>query len=112
MITAKDELFNHLKHLIKKDEAEQMIEEYEEEVIAQLYKVYKIEANSSYIGTSLVAARTADEANNYIDNFREIDKDNKSDSWGYHNVSEDDVLENIWSSEVGIIDYGIRYCGW
>ena len=111
MITARDELFNHLKYLVEKDEAETMIEEYKEEVIAQSYKVYKIEANSSYTGYSLVAAKSADEANHYIDNFREIDKDNQGDSWGYSNVNEDDVLENIFSNETGILDYGIRYCG-
>lgn len=112
MITAKDELLNHLKYIIEKDEAEKIIEEYEEEIITQLYKVYKIEANSSYIGISLVAARTADEANKYINDFRENDKENRCDSWGYSSVDEDDVLENIFSSENGILDYGIRYCGW
>lgn len=111
MITARDELFNHLKYIIEKDEAEQMIEEYEEEVIAQLYKVYKVESELSYTGTSLVAARSAEEANKYIDDFRERDKDNKSDSWGYCYVNESDVLENIFSKESGIIDYGIRYSG-
>jgi len=111
MITARDKLFNYLNQLVKKEEVEKMIEEYEEEVFAQLYKVYKVESNSSYIGTSLVAARTADEANHYINIFREIDKNNESDSWGYCTVNEDDALENTWSSKSGILDYGIRYCG-
>lgn len=75
------------------------------------YKVYKIDSNSSYIGYSLVAANTAEEANQYIGSFREEDSDNKCDSWGYANVSEDDVLEHIFSDEPGIIDYGIRYFG-
>lgn len=112
MITAREELFNHLKYLVEKDEAENMIEEYKEEVLSESYKVYKIESNFSYIGTSLVAAKTAKEANHYIENFKEIDKDNRSDSCGYSYVDEDDALENIYSSESGILDYGIRYCGW
>lgn len=45
MITARDKLFNYLNQLVKKEEAEKMIEEYEEEVFAQLYKVYKVESN-------------------------------------------------------------------
>lgn len=75
------------------------------------YKVYEIDSKCSYIGTSLVAAKTAEEANKYIDGFREIDKDNKCDSWGYADVSEDDVIENLWSEESGIIKHGIRYYG-
>lgn len=73
------------------------------------YKVYKIDSNSSYIGYSLVAANTSEEANQYIDSFREEDNDSKCDSWGYANVREDDVLEHIFSDEPGIINYGIRY---
>ncbi len=111
MITARKELLDHLIPLVGKDEAEIMIEEYKDEIIADLYKVYKIESNSCYIGTSLVAAKTVNEANYYINIFRELDKDNTSDSYGYSTVTEDDVIEKIYSSESGIIDYGIHYYG-
>ena len=111
MITVREELLNHLTPLVGKDEAEVMIEEYREEIILDLYKVYKIEPNSCYRGTSLVAAKTASEANNYIENFRDLDKDNANDSGGYSDVNEDDMLENIYSNESGIIDYGIYYHG-
>ena len=75
------------------------------------YKVYEIDSKRSYIGTSLVAAKTVEEANEYIKSYREFDKDNKGNSWGYSDVSEYDVIENLWSEESGIIKYDIRYCG-
>ena len=75
------------------------------------YKVYEIDSKCSYICTSLVAAKTAEEANEYIKSYREVDKDNKGDSWGYSDVSEDDIIENLWSEEPGIIKYDIRYYG-
>ena len=75
------------------------------------YKVYEIDSKCSYIGTSLVAARTAEEANEYIESYREFDKDNKGNSWGYSDVGEDDVIENLWSEESGIIKHGIYFHG-
>ena len=75
------------------------------------YKVYEIDSKCSYIGTSLVAAKTVEEANEYIESYRKVGNDNKGDSWGYLDVGEDDVIENLWSDKPGIINYGIRYFG-
>lgn len=88
-----------------------MLEAKESDLDIEKYKVYEINSKCSYIGTSLVAAKSAEEANEFIESYREIDKDNKCDSWGYSDVSEEDVIENLWSEESGIINHGISYYG-
>lgn len=73
------------------------------------YKVYKISPFGSYSGNSLVAAESAKEANEFIKSFKRVDKENNNNSFGYSFVDEDDVLDYVRSSVIGIIDYGITY---
>ncbi len=80
--------------------------------MSEKYKVYEIIPNvRCYGGVSLVAAKTVDEANCYIKTFEKEDKHNQNNSGGYSNVTEDDVLEHIWSDKAGILNYGIYYRG-
>lgn len=74
-----------------------------------MYKVYEIQSKKHYIGTSLVAANNAEEANKIIDEFKKRDKDNKDNSYGYEYVTEDYVIHDIFASNKGIIYYGIIY---
>ena len=46
-----------------------------------------------------------------VGEFKDFDKDNKLDSWGYELVDEDDVIESVYSEEKGIMLYGIYYSG-
>lgn len=73
------------------------------------YKVYKISPSGNYSGSSLVAAKSPDSANEFIKAFKEVDKNNNCNSLGYSFVDEDDVLDYVRSSVTGIIDYGINY---
>lgn len=73
------------------------------------YKVYKISPSDYYNGSSLVAAESAEEANEFIKSFKEANND--CNSLGYSFVDEDDVLDYVRSSVTGIIDYGRNYIG-
>lgn len=97
----------------KIEDLEKRIRELENQSMStsKRYKVYEIMANNCYIGVSLVAANTAEEANKYIYEFKNKDENNDFNSFGYSKVSEDDVIENIWSEELGIIKYDIHYYG-
>ena len=75
------------------------------------YKVYMINSNAHYIGKSLVAAESAEEANKIIDAFVHNDPHNHEDSWGYCHVDEGDVIEDIYAERKGILYYGISYTG-
>ena len=76
------------------------------------YKVYKIEPNQGcYSGVSLVAAKNADEANIYIKNFKDRDKNNYADSYGYSYVNETDVIEGLYSVLPDLVWLGIYYRG-
>ena len=75
------------------------------------YKVYQCDSEAYYSGYALVAADDADEANEYVKDFKESDINNNFDSRGYSKISEHDLLESIVSSTCGIIEYGIRYTG-
>lgn len=75
------------------------------------YNVYKIDSTLCYYGISLVAAKDADEANDFIQEFKREDFSNTLDSKGYSYVDETDVLEDVYSERKGIIMYGIRYFG-
>lgn len=78
-----------------------------------MYKVYIIDSEMCYTGYALVAAENAEMATKEIEIFKRADKDNFEDSKGYcPNVSEDDVLEGVFSENSGIIFHGIRYTGW
>lgn len=75
------------------------------------YKVYRCESYASYSGYSLIAASSAKEANEIIREFQKSDKDNHFNSWGYASVTEEDVIEGVFSNTKGILEYGIRYSG-
>ena len=75
------------------------------------FPVYKIYSKMHYGGSALVAANSAKEANEFIDSYKEIDKDNSGNSWGYSYVDEDDRLSYIFATCTGILDYGIYYTG-
>lgn len=78
--------------------------------------IYKIDPLVCYNGVGLIAANSAEEANSIIDAFVLSDPHNKSDSWGYSHVYEDDKIDYIttnedWGDKPGIILYGIFYSG-
>ena len=79
------------------------------------YKVYSVNPGGRYErcyrGTSLVAADNAEEANQIIEDKIREDKDNRNDMWGYGEVDEDCVIENVYSEVKGIVHYGIYYYG-
>lgn len=75
------------------------------------YKVYVIDSESHYTGTSLVAAESAEEANKIIDTFVKDDPHNYCDSWGYCHVDEYEAIEGVYSEQKGIIYRGIYYTG-
>lgn len=64
-----------------------------------------------YDGFALIAAMTAEEANEYIADFKKRDSNNKHDSYGWIYVYEDDVIENLSSSIGGIIYDYVHYSG-
>ena len=73
-----------------------------------MYNVYKIDAKACYDGFALVAAESVEDANEIISDFKAEDPHNKMDSWGYGYVTEYNLIENLYSSYKGIIDYGIH----
>ncbi len=75
------------------------------------FPVYKVSSKIYYGGSALVAAHSAEEANEFIDAFKEVDKNNSADSWGYDYVDEDDKLDYIFATCTGILDHGIYYTG-
>ena len=76
-----------------------------------MHNVYKINSKCYYSGISFVAADNADEANAFIDSFKKSDPENIFDSRGYENVTEDNVVDNLYSDIKGIIYKDIYYCG-
>lgn len=76
------------------------------------FNVYEISPNPCYCGFALVAAKNAQEANGYIESFKDEDSNNECDSWGYSSVSETDQIEDVFSERKGILTYGICYGGW
>lgn len=76
------------------------------------FPVYKVFPLAHYGGSALVAANSAEEANEFIDSFREVDKNNSANSWGYEHVTEEgNRLDYIYASCTGILDHGIYYSG-
>jgi len=76
-----------------------------------MFKVYKVDSKAYYTGYALVGAHSAEEANEYINDFKTFDSHNDSDSWGYEFVTEDDKLDCIHATSAGILEYGIHYMG-
>lgn len=78
----------------------------------KLYPVYRVYADRrEYVGEALIAAETLDEAQSFLRDFKNQDKDNKNDSWGYPNVTEKDLDPHLFSDEKGLIYPGIYYSG-
>ena len=74
--------------------------------------IYISRCEACYTGYSIVAAKTADEANEYIKQFKERDKGNLGDSKGYSFVDEDDIVREVYTERSGIVLHGIHYNGW
>lgn len=54
-----------------------------------MYNVYHVyPCDCSYVGYSLVAAKSVEDANRIIQNFRDSDKGNDCDSYAYSDVSK------------------------
>ena len=76
------------------------------------YKVYEILPKfGCYHGLSLVAAESAEKANQVIRKFINDDPNNNMDSWGYSLVEEYNIIEGLYSEQEGIVHMGIYYYG-
>ena len=75
------------------------------------YKVYLIDPLCHYIGSALVAADSAEEANELIGKFKDSDTHNYLDSYGYSYVDEGNKIESVFSIRKGIVHFGIYYYG-
>ena len=79
--------------------------------IAQ-YKIYRVyPCDCAYVGYSLVAASSVEDANRIIQDFKDSDKGNVRDSYAYGDVSESDLMEDLISTREGIILEGFYYTG-
>ena len=76
------------------------------------YKVYQIyPCDCAYVGYSLVAAKSVEDANRIIQDFKDSDKSNDRDSYAYGDVSESNLIEDLISTREGIILEGFYYTG-
>ncbi len=75
---------------------------------ANTFQLYSIDAKLGYDGISFVAATDAENANHYIDVFKDVDKHNASCSEGYSSISEMDRLEGVFCDAPGFVYHGIR----
>ena len=75
------------------------------------YNIYEVDSKFYYNGIALVAAENVDEANRIIQSYRDCDENNTCDSWGWENVSKDNLVPELFSKEKGIILNRIHYCG-
>ena len=76
------------------------------------YKVYPVyPCDCAYVGHSLVAAKSAEDANRIIQDFKDSDKGNDRDSYAYGDVSESNLIEDLISTREGIILEGFYYTG-
>lgn len=111
----KKQDLNQLERLIKKytDFACEYLKglDCESETNNAIYNVYKIESDYYYRGSAIVAAKTVEEANEYIRKFISEDNLNKLDSWGYTFVDKNDMIEHVYSDISGMLDLGIYYYG-
>ena len=68
------------------------------------YKVYQVyPRDCAYVGYSLVAAKSVEDANRIIQDFKDSDKSNDRDSYAYSDVSESNLIEELISTHEGII---------
>lgn len=75
-----------------------------------IYKVYCVHSKNHYNGSAYVAAENAEKANEIIRKYKENDPNNKSDSWGWSEVKENNYIDEL-SDIHGILDNDIRYYG-
>lgn len=76
------------------------------------YKVYQVyPCDCAYVGYSLVAARSVEDANRIIQDFQNSDPHNERDSYAYGDVSESNLMEDLISTREGIILEGFYYTG-
>ena len=73
------------------------------------FNVYEISSAFDYHGYSLVAAKSASQANAFIEAFKQSDPNNAYDSMGYNFVDESDRISNIYSDITGFIMHEIYY---
>lgn len=73
------------------------------------FNVYEISSTSDYHGYSLVAAKSASQANAFIEDFKKSDPGNIYDSMGYNFVDENDRISDIYSDITGFIVHKIYY---
>lgn len=76
-----------------------------------MFKVYTVTSGCCYSGIALIAANSAEEANEFIRSFKGWDTDNKCNSYGHDFVTEDDIIEGLFAEQTGYIYDGIRYTG-
>lgn len=82
------------------------------ELSADQYKVYQVySCDCAYVGYSLVAANSVEDANRIIQDFKNSDPHNDRDSYAYGDVSESDLIEDLISTREGIILEGFYYTG-
>ena len=76
------------------------------------YKIYRVyPCDCAYVGYSLVAANSVEDANRIIQDFKNSDPHNDRDSYAYGDVSESDWIEELISTREGIILEGFYYKG-
>lgn len=73
------------------------------------FNVYEISSAFDYHGYSLVAAKSASQANAFIEDFKKSDPNNYYDSMGYTFVGESDRISDIYSDIAGFITHRIYY---
>lgn len=79
---------------------------------ADQYKVYQVyPCDCAYVGYSLVAANSVEDANRIIQDFKNSDPHNDCDSYAYGDASESDLIEDLISTREGIILEGFYYTG-
>ena len=77
-----------------------------------MFKVYDMMVTGPYSGTVLIAATSAEEANNLIRNFKASDPDNKYNSYAYEaDLTEDDVVEGLFAEDTGWVYDRVTYTG-
>lgn len=70
------------------------------------YNIYVVDPWPDFTGHALVAAESAEAANYYLEDMRMIGY-----TGGYNYVSEDDKVDNVFATEIGIVYSNIYYYG-
>lgn len=70
------------------------------------YNIYVVDPWPDFTGYALIAAKSAEAANYYLEDMRMIGY-----AGGYNYVSEDDKVDNVFATEKGIVYSSIYYYG-